>query len=166
MNPPIVETLHLDQRKLAAEVFHRLSSRSGVFRDRRRHEEEAWENFGKPGRDPDHLGDVLSSIAHNSGWTVNLELAKLRNHWDQVVGEGIAMHSTVVGFADGILTIRAESTVWATQLTYLIPQLSRTIRQRLGSLDIQEIRVSGPGLRRFGDGQKPRSTNDSHYLGL
>ena len=41
-------------------------------------------------------------------------------------------------------SIRAESTVWATQLTYLIPQLTDTIRRNLKGLTITEIRVTGP----------------------
>ncbi|MDN6484942.1 MAG: DUF721 domain-containing protein [Bifidobacterium mongoliense] len=165
MTPPIVVTLHLDQRKLPAEVFQRLAARSGVFRDRKQREQDAWESFGKPGRDPDHLGSVLAAMALTGNWAPNLELAKLRNHWDQVVGGAIAMHSTVVGCDEGVLTIRAESTVWATQLTYLIPQLTHTIRERLSSLDIREIRVAGPGSQRFSGGRKPRNTNDSCYPG-
>ena len=63
---------------------------------------------------------------------------------DQVVGQAIASHSAVADFTDGVLTIRAESTVWATQLTYLIPQLTDTIRRNLKGLTITEIRVTGP----------------------
>jgi predicted nucleic acid-binding Zn ribbon protein len=73
-----------------------------------------------------------------------MKLAQLRNHWDQVVGQAIASHSAVADFTDGVLTIRAESTVWATQLTYLIPQLTDTIRRNLKGLTIAEIRVTGP----------------------
>lgn len=153
MTPPIAVTLHLDQRKLPAEVFQRFAARAGVFRDRKAREAQAWESFGKPGRDPNHLGDVLAGIAQRGGWTVNLELAQLRNNWDQVVGEAISMHSTVVGFSEGILTIRAQSTIWATQLTYLIPQLSQTIAHRLSDLQIREIRVSGPGSQHFNRGR-------------
>lgn len=154
MNPPIARTLHLDERKLPAEVFDRLAKHGGyVMRDRRTREEnreKAWESFGKPGRDPAAFGSVLNGIASGGHWTPQLKLAQLRNHWDQVVGSGIAMHSTVAGFADGVLTIRAESAVWATQLTYMLPQLTSTIRDRLKGLDIGEIRVTGPqsGFRR------------------
>ena len=33
-NPPICETLHLDQRKLPAEVFERISRRAGRYKER------------------------------------------------------------------------------------------------------------------------------------
>ncbi|MCH4209519.1 DUF721 domain-containing protein [Bifidobacterium sp.] len=159
MTPPIATTLHLDQRKLPAEIFNRFAARAGVYRDRRQREEEAWDNFGKPGRDPDKLGGVLRVLADRGGWLPNLKIAQLRNHWDQVVGQGIAQHSQVVGFDEGILTIRTESTVWATQLTYLMPQLSATIRKRLQGLDIREIRVTGPHAGPFGRGRMRAGRN-------
>lgn len=149
MIPPVAFRLHLDQTKLPAEVFDRLSRRGAFLKDprtQRKRREEAIENFGKPGRDPAELGNVMSTIAGNGIWSTNLKLAQLRNHWDQVVGAGIAAHSAVADFSDGVLIIRAESTVWATQLTYLIPQLTDTIRGNLKGLTINEIRVTGPAI--------------------
>lgn len=146
MKPPIACQLHVDETKLSAEIFERLSHRGAILKDRRRRREEAFENFGKPGRDPAELGSVMSSIAGGGVWAANMKLAQLRNHWDQVVGEAIANHSAVADFTDGVLTIRAESTVWATQLTYLIPQLTDTIRRNLKGLTINEIRVTGPAV--------------------
>ena len=90
------------------------------------------------------MGSVMTTIAGNGVWAANMKLAQLRNHWDQVVGQAIASHSAVADFTDGVLTIRAESTVRATQLTYLIPQLTDTIRRNLKGLTIAEIRVTGP----------------------
>lgn len=146
MKPPIGYQLKMDETKLPSEVFERLSHRGAILKDRRRKREEAFENFGKPGRDPAELGNVMTTIAGNGIWAANMKLAQLRNHWDQVVGEGIAKHSAVADFTDGVLTIRAESTVWATQLTYLIPQLTDTIRNNLKGLTINEIKVTGPAV--------------------
>ena len=144
MKPPITVTLKLDQRTLPAQVFERYARREDSRKIRAIRAELAWENFGKPGRDPAELGSVMTTIAGNGVWTANMKLAQLRNHWDQVVGQAIASHSAVADFTDGVLTIRAESTVWATQLTYLIPQLTDTIRRNLKGLTITEIRVTGP----------------------
>ena len=144
MKPPITVTLKLDQRTLPAQVFERYARREDSRKIRAIRAELAWENFGKPGRDPAELGSVMTTIAGNGVWAANMKLAQLRNHWDQVVGQAIASHSAVADFTDGVLTIRAESTVWATQLTYLIPQLTDTIRRNLKGLTIAEIRVTGP----------------------
>jgi len=56
MNPPIARQLNLDETKLPAEIFERLSRRGATLKDYRRRREEAIENFGKPGRDPAELG--------------------------------------------------------------------------------------------------------------
>jgi predicted nucleic acid-binding Zn ribbon protein len=149
MKEPIDVMLHLNPSKLPAEVFERATAYSQRRRNWRQRQQEAWESFGKPGRDPDRLGGVMGSIASAGEWTPHLRLAQLRTHWDQVVGSAIAMHSDVAGFSDGVLTIRAESNTWATQLSYLIPQLTETIRQRLQGLEVREIRVTGPQSHRF-----------------
>ena len=145
MNPPIARQLNLDETKLPAEIFERLSRRGATLKDYRRRREEAIENFGKPGRDPAELGSVMTTIAGNGVWTANMKLAQLRNHWAPSGGSG---HRQPFGRSPisltGVLTIRAESTVWATQLTYLIPQLTDTIRRNLKGLTITEIRVTGP----------------------
>ncbi|OZG59766.1 hypothetical protein BLEM_2241 [Bifidobacterium lemurum] len=149
MKPPVVRSLHLDEHKLPAQVFERLVKRGDLLRDRKRRREEAWENFGKAGRDPKGLGAVLTQISGDPTWNTNLMVARLRNHWDQVVGEDIARHSHVASFVDGVLVIRAETGVWATQLTYLIPQLTDTVRERLAGLEVREIKVTGPASMQF-----------------
>ena len=65
MNPPIARQLNLDETKLPAEIFERLSRRGATLKDYRRRREEAIENFGKPGRDPAELGSVMTTIAGN-----------------------------------------------------------------------------------------------------
>ena len=143
------QTLHLDQRKLPATVFEHIAKMAGGRRQRMIDAEAAWENFGKPGRDPSTLGSVTALIANNGHWIPYLKIAQLRNHWDQVVGPVIAQHSQVIGLRDGVMTIRADSAAWATQLTYLIPQLERTIKERLQGLDVHKIQVTGPRAATF-----------------
>jgi hypothetical protein len=72
MNPPIARQLNLDETKLPAEIFERLSRRGATLKDYRRRREEAIENFGKPGRDPAELGSVMTTIAGNGVWAANI----------------------------------------------------------------------------------------------
>ena len=150
MNKPVARMLKLDPRKLPAQVFQRYAARAGIIRDRQEREAKAWESFGKPGRDPNTLGSLVTLLAKNGNWTPHLKLAQLRNHWDQVVGPQIAQHSQVASFQDGILTIRTASPSWTTTLTYMVPQLTDTIRERLDGLEIREIKVTGPQAHPFG----------------
>ena len=73
-NPPICETLHLDQRKLPAEVFERISRRAGRYKEREERARQAWENFGKPGRDPQTVGNIFNVIATQGSWTPHLKI--------------------------------------------------------------------------------------------
>ncbi|MEJ5921299.1 DUF721 domain-containing protein [Bifidobacterium thermophilum] len=150
MKEPIASRLKLDPRKLPAQVFERYTARAGIMRDRERREAEAWENFGKPGRDPNTLASLVTVLARHDNWMPHLKLAQLRNHWDQVVGPQIAQHSQVASWHDGVLTIRTASPSWTTTLTYMVPQLTDTIRERLDGLDIREIKVTGPQAHPFG----------------
>lgn len=77
MNPPIARQLNLDETKLPAEIFERLSRRGATLKDYRRRREEAIENFGKPGRDPAELGSVMTTIAGNGVWAANMKLGAI-----------------------------------------------------------------------------------------
>lgn len=144
MTPPIAVTLKLDPRELPAKVFEGYARRESSRKARAERAEAAWESFGKPGREPARLGGVAAIIARDGAWIPHLKIAELNNHWDRVVGADVARHSHVIGFKDGVLTIGTESPVWATTLTYLIPQISDAIRRNLDGLDVAHIRVVGP----------------------
>ena len=146
MTPPIAATLNLDQRLLPAQVFEYYAARENYRTVQAARAEAAWDSFGKPGRDPARFGGVARTLAAQGDWLPHLKIAQLNEHWDQVVGPGIAQHSHVVSLHDGVLVIAAESQVWATQLAFLVPQLSATIRERLEGLRINDIRVNGPAV--------------------
>lgn len=157
-NPPVCDILKLDQRKLPAEVFERVSHRAGLLKERERKARLAWENFGKPGRDPQKVGNIFGLIATQGKWTPHLKIAQMQNHWDQVVGRENAMHTYPVSLRDGILTIRCDSPAWTTMMNYMIPELTRIIREKLEGLTINEVRVTGPQQQSFSRGRISRRT--------
>ena len=155
-NPPICETLQLDHRMLPADVFERISRRAGRYKEREERARQAWENFGKPGRDPQTVGNIFNVIATQGSWTPHLKIAQMQNQWDQVVDVENARHSYPVDLRDGILTIRCDSPAWTTTLTYMIPLLTDTIRRRLEGLPINAVRVTGPQQQGFSRGRMTR----------
>lgn len=154
--PPICETLKLDQRKLPAEVFERISKRAGLLKEREEKSRKAWESFGKPGRDPVTMGSIFNILAQNGAWIPHLKMAQMRDHWDQVVGKANAMHSYPVSLRDGVLTIRCDSPAWTTTLSYMVPALTDTIRKNLEGLPINEVKVTGPQQQGFSRGRISR----------
>ncbi|RSX54539.1 Zn-ribbon-containing, RNA-binding like protein [Bifidobacterium dolichotidis] len=140
---PVHVTLHLDERKLPAQVFEHLSHRAGILADRQARNKQSVEDFGKPGRDPSSFTGVLGAIAEVNGWIPYMKQAQLRMDWASVVGEQNAQHTWVQGYADGVLYIGVESPVWATTMQFLLPQLRQIVPQKLEGLEIRDIRISG-----------------------
>ena len=154
--PPICELLNLDQRKLPAEVFDRISDRAGRLKEREERARKAWESFGEPGRDPETVGSLFNLLASNGAWIPHLKMAQMRDHWDQVVGVENAKHSYPASLRDGVLTIRCDSPAWTTTLSYMTPLLTDTIRRKLEGLTINEVRVTGPQSQGFSRGRISR----------
>ncbi|GAA2239880.1 DciA family protein [Rarobacter faecitabidus] len=105
-------------------------------------------------RDPILLGDSLETLIGTRGWTEQLSVAGVMTRWPQIAGEQIAGHSEPVDFTDGILTLRASSTAWATQLQLLTGQILQAIARDLGDGVVTDVKVVGPAARSFKRGPK------------
>ena len=120
---------------------------------------------GAGGRDPKLLGDQLDRFVVERGWAVDVAVGAVIGRWPQIVGPEIAQHCTPVDFVEGVLTIRADSTAWATQLRLLSSSLLARLAEDVGEGTDAELRVVGPGApswsrgqRRANDGRGPRDT--------
>jgi predicted nucleic acid-binding Zn ribbon protein len=70
-----------------------------------------------------------------------------------------------MSFEDGVLTVRAESTAWATQVRLLVPTLLRRLAEEVGEGTVGKVVVHGPtapswrrGIRVAPGSQGPRDT--------
>ena len=117
------------------------------------------------GRDPKLLGDQLDQFVTERGWVGDVAVGAVIGRWSQIVGPEIAQHCAPVDFVEGILTVRADSTAWATQLRLLSSSLLTRLAEEVGEGTVGELRVVGPGAptwsrgqRRVQDGRGPRDT--------
>ena len=117
------------------------------------------------GRDPKLLGDQLDQFVTERGWVGDVAVGAVIGRWSQIVGAEIAQHCAPVDFVEGILTVRADSTAWATQLRLLSSSLLTRLAEEVGEGTVGELRVVGPGAptwsrgqRRVQDGRGPRDT--------
>ncbi len=117
------------------------------------------------GRDPKLLGEQLDQFVVERGWAVDVAVGAVLGRWPEIVGSEIAHHCAPVEFVDGILTVRGDSTAWATQLRLLSSSLLTRLTEEVGEGTVTEIRVVGPGApswsrgqRRVQDGRGPRDT--------
>ena len=117
------------------------------------------------GRDPRLLGDQIDLFVAERGWRGDVAVGSVIGRWPGIVGPDISAHCQPVDFTDGILTIRAESTAWATQLQLLASSLHTRLTEEVGEGTVTEIRIVGPsapswskGALRASKGRGPRDT--------
>ena len=116
-------------------------------------------------RDPQLIDAVVSRMVDDHGWDTSLRVHGVMARWPDIVGEEIADHTSPESYADGKLSVRTDSTAWATQLKLLAPTLVKRLNQELGHGTVVLIEVLGPklpswkkGPRGVRDGRGPRDT--------
>lgn len=116
-------------------------------------------------RDPKLLSEAVDRLIEAKGWTTDINVHTLLARWSSLVGGVNAAHSHPESYADRVLTIRAESTVWATSLRSIAPQLVARLNDQLGQGTVTRVDVRGPegpswkkGRRSVRDGRGPRDT--------
>jgi len=119
---------------------------------------------GRDGRDPSLLGDQMDRLLVDRGWNVDVAVGAVMGRWPSIVGTDVAEHCTPVTFSDGVLTVRADSTAWATQLRLMSSSILGRLEAEVGKDTVTELRVQGPsapswsrGLRKS-TGPGPRDT--------
>lgn len=126
------------------EVFGDPSQRSGDARRRKAVRLSATSQPFGLGREPKGIADVLAGVTSEMGWKSPLAQSELMSAWPQLVGDELAAHSSPVGIDDGTLTVRCDSTAWATQLRLLRGQVTTTIVQRYPDARIESVKFLGP----------------------
>ncbi len=136
------------------EVFGDASKRSYMARKRDQKKPGTSVPFA-PGRDPHGLGDVMDSLTNHMGWSSPLARSELLLAWPTIVGVETAEHSDPVGIEEGVLTIRCDSTAWATQLRLMRSRITTTIAQKYPEAGVESVRFEGPNAPSWKRG--PRS---------
>lgn len=120
---------------------------------------------GNGGRDPQMFGDEVEAFVAARGWEVDLAVGSVLGRWPAIVGPEVSAHCEPVGFVDGVLTVRADSSAWATQLRMLSSSLLSRLATEIGEGRVAELRVLGPsapswkhGGLRSPDSRGPRDT--------
>ncbi len=116
-------------------------------------------------RDPQLLDSTIGRLIAEQGWGTDVRVHGVFSRWEHLVGRDVALHCTPEAYADGKLTVRTDSTAWATQMKLLAPTVLRRLNGELGDGTVTLIDVLGPtgpswkrGLRSVRDGRGPRDT--------
>lgn len=124
-----------------------------------------WSGPGPDVRDPQPFGRLAHDLAKKQGWTAQVAEGMVFGQWASVVGDDIAEHAMPSALNDGVLSVTAESTAWATQLRLMQGQLLAKIAAAVGNGVVKSLKISGPaspswrkGPRHTRGGRGPRDT--------
>jgi predicted nucleic acid-binding Zn ribbon protein len=123
-----------------------------------------WSGPGPDVRDPQPLGRLTRDLAKKRGWSTRVAEGTVLGHWPSVVGHQIADHATPTALNEGVLSVAAESTAWATQLRMVQAQLLAKIAAAVGNGVVTSLKITGPAAPswrkgpRHISGRGPRDT--------
>ncbi len=116
-------------------------------------------------REPQLFGATLDRLVTDRGWKLPAAAVGVMDRWPEIVGADVASHTEPLSYADGVLTVRAASTAWATQLRLMAADIVRRLNLELGHGSVTRLDVRGPdapswnhGPLRARDGRGPRDT--------
>jgi predicted nucleic acid-binding Zn ribbon protein len=137
----------------------------GPRRRRRPRDDGSRSGAGPDARDPQTVGAALDRLVAERGWQEAVAVGGVIGRWDAVVGAEISAHCRPETFEDGVLTVRADSTAWATQVRLLTAGLLRRLAEEVGEGTVTKVVVRGPagpswrrGPRVAPGSQGPRDT--------
>lgn len=145
------------KRDIARELFRSYRSKTrkseGVDEERKRRDE------------PGKLSEVLDELITTRDWKKGIAEGTLFSNWRKIVGDEVANHCEPITLLEGRLTIRAETTAWATQLRLIQDEILKTLQTNSDGVLVEELAVIGPsapswkrGLRSIRGAKGPRDT--------
>lgn len=89
---------------------------------------------------PTRLRDLLASAGRKLGMEAPEESARLFTMWREIVGPDVAERARPKALRSGVLKVWVESPAWATEITYLGPEIVARAAEVVGPGIVTEIR--------------------------
>jgi predicted nucleic acid-binding Zn ribbon protein len=98
----------------------------------------------RPAGDPTRFGESIRGLISERGWEKQASVHEVLIRWAEIVGPEVAEHVAPEGFHEGVLTLTADSTAWATQVRLLAPEFLKRLAAEVGDGVVLRIEVRGP----------------------
>ena len=105
---------------------------------------DGYSGAGPDNRDPQPISAAVDDLVDERGWSQPLAIGGVEGRWPQIVGAELAAHCAPEEFDAGRLTVRTDSTAWATQVRLLAPSLLARLNDDLGAGTVTHLQVLGP----------------------
>jgi hypothetical protein len=91
------------------------------------------------------IHEALEAVTRRLGLSFARETGAVWSRWTEVVGPVIASHAQPSSLRRGVLRVRTESPVWATEIGYLSEEIRDKINRMLGLELVSHVKVwTGP----------------------
>ncbi len=122
----------------------RVASRSSRRRWRPSSDPASYSGASPDDRDPQPIATSVDDLVSERGWSEPIAVGGVEGRWPQIVGADVAAHCVPEEFEAGRLTVRTDSTAWATQVRMLVPTLLARLNDELGAGTVTHLQVLGP----------------------
>lgn len=147
----------LSRAKAAARQPSNGGGRKPRWRSNRRDRRapgSGWSGPDVDDRDPQTIGAVVDRLTTDNGWENEIAVHGVMARWAQIVGRDVAAKVQPVRYGDGVLTVQAESSAWATQMRMLAPQIVKRMNDEIGDGSVTRLDVQGPQSRTWHKGSR------------
>ncbi|MBN2253407.1 MAG: DUF721 domain-containing protein [Kosmotogaceae bacterium] len=86
------------------------------------------------------IGQIFDDLVRSSGLFRKIRVFELNEDWEEIVGEPIANHSSIVDFADGTLIIRVDDGMWLNEMKLRENIFLERMNSAIGVETIKRIR--------------------------
>jgi predicted nucleic acid-binding Zn ribbon protein len=101
------------------------------------------------------LRDVIDPVGRRLGLGAAAQTGAIWSRWPHIVGADVAAHSRPTTLKDGVLVVRVDSPVWASEMTYLAPEMTRRVNDALNGSVVARIEIRA---ERVGDERSTGAT--------
>ncbi|MDR1033476.1 MAG: DUF721 domain-containing protein [Bifidobacteriaceae bacterium] len=102
----------------------------------------------KEGRKPETLGTIFEMLMREQGMGYIIDLGRLNDEWEAIVGKRNAINARISGYKNGTLYIQAKTSTWVGSLNLLKRKILAQIKER-GIYSIESITVTLPKTERY-----------------
>ncbi|WP_443076563.1 DUF721 domain-containing protein [Streptomyces sp. TRM 70361] len=145
---PSAEPAGVDLARVALRAAREQARARGALTRQKRRSRTAGTLSGarRDGRDPLPLGAAIERLKTERGWEMPMAVGGVMGRWPELVGPDLARHCVPQSYdeQERVLSVRCDSTAWATQVRLLAPQLVARLNADLGQGTVKVIRVRGP----------------------
>ena len=88
---------------------------------------------------PEPISNALDRLSKRLGGPSSAVLRTIFGRWEELVGPAVAAHVRPISLRGTTLVVAADTPAWATQVTWLGPDLARKVNEDLGASTVTSV---------------------------